>query len=121
MSTVLEAPAKTTEQGAQIEHPEGLSESGVMAEFVAWLTPDIVATARAEDAAMLAELERLAAENRLLAEALEQRIPAGQVVLGPRCKNVGQMTGSVCGAFLAVAVGAGTILDCPRCRMRHEW
>ena len=140
MATTLQAPVETatpsqTAQTAQPDHPRFESVAdywdperneirvevfGAMLALCRML-PDPAESLGTATADPVVELERLRAENAAMAARLEARVPAGQVTLGPRCNNVGVLHGSRCGAFLAVAVGPGTIIDCPRCRKRHEW
>jgi hypothetical protein len=42
-------------------------------------------------------------------------------VVAPRCDAVNVLTGAPCRALLLVQAGPGTIIDCPKCRKRHEW
>ena len=120
MTQVAEPPAELTNinvvtplestEGAQVV--QNVPPEGEALDF--GLTPESVWEAYSVAIARVAELEKALAERG-------PKLAKGEVRVGPRCATRNALNGAKCDRMLAVQVGRGTIIDCPKCRTRHEW
>ena len=113
MTQVVEAPIEL--QNINVVTPlEPMADDQVTKGRVSGDWPDDAVQAVEEARARVDELEKALAERG-------PKLANGEVRVAPRCATRNALNGTQCDRMLAVQVGRGTIIDCPKCRTRHEW
>ena len=113
MTQIAEPPAQLTNINV-VTPLESTSDAQVTENRVPDAWPEEAVQAIEEARARAEELEKALAERG-------PKLAKGEVRAAPRCGTRNALNGTKCDRMLAVQVGRGTIIDCPKCRTRHEW